>query len=158
MDASHLKVPAERAALVPLIPAGAGHSALRPFLADPAARVAIASPSLRTVTRASVDHFGHRLVEAMHWRGDFKATALACAVGVNEATISRWKRGGPITLTHAVRLCDTLEVSMDWLIRGLGAAHASQLPDRLQTPPELSARTVEEMQRLLQFFSQRPCG
>ncbi len=100
-------------------------------------------------------HFGHRLARAMQLRGHFKAAALACAVGVNEAAISRWKRGGPITLPHAVRLCETLDVSMDWLIRGVGQPLAHLRPEGMLLPPAISERTVDEVRSLLHFIECR---
>lgn len=101
------------------------------------------------------NHFGHRLVLAMQLRGHFKATALACALGVNEAAISRWKRGGPITLPHAIRLCETLDISMDWLIRDIGHPLARQRLEGALLPPEISERTVDEVRALLHFIERR---
>lgn len=101
------------------------------------------------------DHFGDRLVAAMQLRGNYKATALACALGVNEAAISRWKRGGPITLDHAIRLCDTLEISMDWLVRGIGHPVLQQRPETGRPPPQISERTVDEVRALLSFMEHR---
>lgn len=101
------------------------------------------------------DQFGERLVAAMRLRGNFKATALACALAVNEAAISRWKRGGPITLHHAIRLCDTLDVSMDWLIRGIGHPGVHHRPDSEHPPPLVSDRTVDEVRALLSFIERR---
>lgn len=96
-------------------------------------------------------HFGERLVEAMQLRGNFKATALACALAVNEAAISRWKRGGPITLPHAVGLCDVLDISMDWLIRGVGQPGIPCEPVAAWPLPDISERTLAEVRALLQF-------
>lgn len=100
-------------------------------------------------------HFGDRLVMAMQLRGNYKATALAYALNVNEAAISRWKRGGPITLPHAVSLCDALDISMDWLIRGIGHPVIQHPPDVGDRPPEISERTVDEMRLLLHFIEYR---
>jgi hypothetical protein len=91
----------------------------------------------------------------MQLRGNYKAMALACALNVNEATISRWKRGGPITLSHAVSLCDALDISMDWLIRGIGHPVAQHRPDIGNLPPEITERTVDEMRVLLHFIEHR---
>ncbi len=107
---------------------------------------------------AITGHFGDRLVLAMRLRGNYKATALACALGVNEAAISRWKRGGPITLHHAVSLCDTLDISMDWLIRGIGHPGARQRLETASPSPEITARTVDELRTLLHFIEHRVDG
>ena len=111
-----------------------------------------------TGRNAITDHFGDRLVLAMRLRGNYKATALACALGVNEAAISRWKRGGPITLPHAVRLCDTLDISMDWLIRGIGHPGARHRHDAGSPSPQITARTVDELRALLHFIEHRVDG
>ncbi|WP_457423932.1 helix-turn-helix domain-containing protein [Roseateles sp. P5_E7] len=103
-------------------------------------------------------HFGDRLVAAMQLRGNFKATALACALHVNEAAISRWKRGGPITLTHATLLCDTLDISMDWLIRGLGQQVLQARPGTAHALPSISERTADEMRALLRFIEHQSGG
>lgn len=113
-------------------------------------------PPHRQSTRA--DHFGDRLVAAMQLRGNYKATALACALNVNEAAISRWKRGGPITLSHAVSLCDALDISMDWLIRGIGHPLAQHSRDAEIPPPEITGRTVDEVRVLLRFIERRMDG
>lgn len=107
---------------------------------------------------AIAEHFGARLVMAMQLRGNYKATALACALGVNEAAISRWKRGGPITLPHAVRLCDTLDISMDWLIRGIGHPGVRQRHEVACPPPQITARTVDELRALLRFIEHQAAG
>jgi hypothetical protein len=91
----------------------------------------------------------------MQLRGNFKATALAFALAVNEAAISRWKRGGPITLHHAIHLCDTLDVSMDWLIRGIGHPGVHRRPEIGYLPPRVSESTVNEVRALLSFMEHR---
>jgi len=97
-------------------------------------------------------HFGERLVAALRLRGNYKATALACALDVNEAAVSRWKRGGPITLTHAVRLCDALDISMDWLIRGIGQPVPPHLPQGAPPLRGIIEHTAGEMRALLRFI------
>jgi transcriptional regulator with XRE-family HTH domain len=47
---------------------------------------------------------------------------LAQDLGVDESAISRWKKNGPISLDHAARLCEVLDISLDWLILGRGDA------------------------------------
>lgn len=97
-------------------------------------------------------NYGERLVAAMQLRDNYKATALACALNVNEATISRWRRGGPITIYHAVLLCDALDISMDWLIRGIGKPALPSQTEIGNLPPEITERTVDEIRTLLQFI------
>lgn len=65
-----------------------------------------------------MDDWGTRLAEAMENKGIHKALTLAIELGVSEGTISRWKKSGPITITHAVSLCKTLDVSINWLLLG----------------------------------------
>lgn len=64
--------------------------------------------------------FAARFERALRARGERKAAALAHRLGVAESTVSRWRSGGPITLPQAVRLCEALDLSLDWLIRGEG--------------------------------------
>ncbi|MCD0421569.1 helix-turn-helix domain-containing protein [Rubrivivax sp. JA1024] len=67
---------------------------------------------------------GSRMIEAMQLRGMTKQHALAHAMGVNESTITRWKNNGPISVDHAVLLCNTLDVSLDWFLAGRGRIDA----------------------------------
>lgn len=68
-----------------------------------------------------MDNWGKRLSEAMENKGIHKALTLAIDLGVSEGTISRWKKSGPITIKHAVALCETLDVSLNWLLLGTRA-------------------------------------
>jgi hypothetical protein len=90
----------------------------------------------------------------MQLRGNYKAAALANALCVNEAAISRWKHGGPITLYHAANLCDVLDISMDWLIRGIGPPVMHNWPDIGCRTTEITERAVDEVRSLLCFIEQ----
>jgi transcriptional regulator with XRE-family HTH domain len=46
--------------------------------------------------------------------------SLAAQLGVNESTISRWQRNQGLSVEHAARLCDALDISLDWLVLGRG--------------------------------------
>jgi hypothetical protein len=46
--------------------------------------------------------------------------ALAAELGVDESAISRWQRDAGLSLTHAARLCEVLDISLDWLVLGRG--------------------------------------
>lgn len=63
-------------------------------------------------------HWGDRLCTILKIRGFQKSYAIAHALGVNESTVSRWKKGEPISMQHGVALCRFLGVSMDWLFLG----------------------------------------
>lgn len=63
---------------------------------------------------------GERLQTAMAARGIRKQIVLASELGVNESAISRWQQGAGLSLDHAVKLCETLDISLDWLILGRG--------------------------------------
>lgn len=67
-----------------------------------------------------MDQWGDRLSKIMHIRGLKKSLALAMALGVDESTISRWRKGGPITVPNAISLSRELDVSLDWLLAGRG--------------------------------------
>lgn len=68
--------------------------------------------------------WGARLCLAMKARGLEKLCALAVCMQVSESAISRWRKGGPVTLENAVLLCSTLDISLDWLLLGRGEMDA----------------------------------
>ena len=41
-------------------------------------------------------------------------------MGVDESTVSRWLRGANITTQKLVRICDELNISIDWVLTGRG--------------------------------------
>ena len=63
---------------------------------------------------------GHRLEEALRIRRIDKMYGLAIEIGVNESAISRWRKGAPIKTDNAVKLCQTLDISADWLLLARG--------------------------------------
>ncbi len=63
---------------------------------------------------------GERLRLALAARGVRKQMSLAAQLGVNESTISRWQRNQGLSVDHAARLCDALDISLDWLVLGRG--------------------------------------
>ncbi len=63
---------------------------------------------------------GERIARAIEITKAGKLSALALQIGVNESAICRWKKNGKITLDNACVLCETLDVSMDWLALGRG--------------------------------------
>ncbi|MGO3932977.1 helix-turn-helix domain-containing protein [Rhodopseudomonas pseudopalustris] len=86
------------------------------------------------------------MVEAMQLRGMTKQHALAFAMGVNESTITRWKNNRPMSIDHAVLLCRTLDVSLDWLLTGAGRIDAVR-PCRQQQTPEGESSFLSCMRR-----------
>jgi transcriptional regulator with XRE-family HTH domain len=66
------------------------------------------------------DTFGKRLETALKARNVVKMYALAVEMGVDESAISRWRRGKPISTGNLVKLCQTLDISIDWLLTGRG--------------------------------------
>lgn len=46
--------------------------------------------------------------------------ALAMDLSVHESAISRWRKGGPMSLEHAARISEVLNISLDWLVLGRG--------------------------------------
>lgn len=77
-----------------------------------------------------------RLNVAIKTRGVTKMMSLAADLGVDESAISRWRRGGAMTLQHAAMVCRLLDVSMDWLILGRGEMDLHNTP--ALRPEELS--------------------
>ncbi|HEX6374094.1 MAG TPA: helix-turn-helix transcriptional regulator [Allosphingosinicella sp.] len=51
-------------------------------------------------------------------------TALAADLNVDESAISRWRKGGAMSLGSAGRLCEVLDISLDWLVLGRGGIEA----------------------------------
>lgn len=70
---------------------------------------------------------GDRLVHIFDIRKIPKAYALAVEIGVDESCISRWRKGGSISIKNAIELCRALDVSLDWLLTGRG--HVDQHRD-----------------------------
>lgn len=61
-----------------------------------------------------------RLNKGIEKRRVPKIAVLAHDLGVDESAISRWRRGGAMSLSHAASLCRVLDISMDWLILDRG--------------------------------------
>lgn len=72
---------------------------------------------------------GERLQKALEARGIRKQMALAAELSVDESAISRWQRNAGLSLTHAARLCEVLDISLDWLILGRGDMDLHRRPD-----------------------------
>lgn len=70
---------------------------------------------------------GDRLSHAIRGRGISKMMALALDLDVHESAISRWRKGGPMSLENAARISEVLDISLDWLVLGRGQmdAHAT---------------------------------
>ncbi len=67
---------------------------------------------------------GDRLNRAIKGRGIVKMMALALDLDVHESAISRWRKGGPMSLEHAARISEVLDISLDWLVLGRGEMDA----------------------------------
>ncbi|WP_459676542.1 helix-turn-helix domain-containing protein [Acidisoma sp. 7E03] len=87
---------------------------------------------------------------AMVARGIRKQIVLASQLGVNESAVSRWQQGAGLSLDHAIKLCEALDISLDWLILGRGSMDqhrrdtlASKNPDEIvdleNLPPSIVA-------------------
>jgi transcriptional regulator with XRE-family HTH domain len=88
---------------------------------------------------------GERLQSAMAARGIRKQIVLATELGVNESAISRWQQGAGLSLEHAVRLCEALDISLDWLL--LGRGHMDQHRSSVDEPLRQAAiETIESLQ------------
>lgn len=53
-------------------------------------------------------------------KGLGKQMALAFELEVHQSTITRWMDDGPMSLASACRVCEVLDISLDWLILGRG--------------------------------------
>ena len=63
---------------------------------------------------------GKRIRNAMAARNFKKAHALAAALDVSTAAVSRWQNGGHVSLQSACAFAEKLDVSLDWLLLGRG--------------------------------------
>ncbi len=63
---------------------------------------------------------GDRLLDAIRARGVAKMMNLARDLNVDESAISRWKRGGAMSLDSAAGIAEVLDISLDWLVLGRG--------------------------------------
>ena len=109
-----------------------------------------------TIGDCVVPSRGDRLTNALKARKVPKLYALAVDMGVDESAISRWKKNGAISTDHVARLCDVLDISVDWLLLGRGnmdshkrfsaSAHERELITLLRVlPPD----SVDHLSRFL---------
>ena len=96
--------------------------------------------------------------------------ALAYELDVDESAISRWRRGGTMSLANAGQLCLYLNISLDWLILNRGGIASHQ--DFHLSPDErelimvlrgLSPASVEILSRIVAIVTrlstaQAPAG
>lgn len=61
---------------------------------------------------------GARLRQAIEARGHRKMMALAAELNISSAALSKWTQGHAMSVNHACRLSDLLDVSLDWLLMG----------------------------------------
>jgi transcriptional regulator with XRE-family HTH domain len=62
-----------------------------------------------------------RLRQALNLRGRRKLYAFADEIGVSPSSLTRWLQGHFISIDHAIRVCQALEISLDWFLLGKGA-------------------------------------
>ena len=74
------------------------------------------------------DEQAARLRHALRQRGVRKLYSLAVELDVDQSAISRWQRGGTMSLEHAAKLCECLGISLDWLVLGRGQIDAAGSP------------------------------
>ena len=70
-------------------------------------------------TSQKIDHErGKRLRQAVGARGPQKMMALAAALDISPAAVSKWMQGHAMSIENAIRLADLLGISVDWLLSG----------------------------------------
>jgi transcriptional regulator with XRE-family HTH domain len=84
---------------------------------------------------------GARLQQAMKAGGHRKMMALAVELDVSPAAFSKWTQGYAMSIEHACRLADLLDVSLDWLLMDRNG------PDWLQ-PNQLSELELDLVGKL----------
>ena len=61
---------------------------------------------------------GSRIKKAMATRGYRKATALAAALEISPAAVTKWTQGYAMSVDHVRKLAALLDISLDWLLMG----------------------------------------
>ena len=93
-----------------------------------------------------------RLRRAIEVRGHRKMMALAAELNISSAALSKWTQGHAMSVEHACRLSDLLDVSLDWLLMGRNGPEwlrqdglnsvEAQLIDSLRQRPERIANLL----------------
>jgi transcriptional regulator with XRE-family HTH domain len=95
---------------------------------------------------------GRRLKMAMERRGYRKATALAAALNISPAAMTKWTQGYTMSIAHACHLAELLNVSLDWLLMGRNSPDWFQ-PDHLnEVELDLLAKLRERPTRITGLF------
>jgi transcriptional regulator with XRE-family HTH domain len=103
---------------------------------------------------------GARLRQAMALRGHRKMMALAAELGISAAALSKWTQGHSMSVEHACRLSQLLDVSLDWLLLGrnqpewMQADQLSRLELELLT--QLRHRPVRVVPLLISIVAEIP--
>jgi transcriptional regulator with XRE-family HTH domain len=91
-----------------------------------------------------METFAERLRHAMVVRGVTKQMAFAAELQVDDSAVSRWRRGGGMSVEHAARFCQILDVSLDWLVLGRGTIDLHKVGSA--TRPSVGVReTVQDL-------------
>lgn len=54
--------------------------------------------------------------------------AFAAEVGVDDSVVSRWQKGKSLSMPNAIRVCEVLDISLDWLLLGRGTIDSHHQP------------------------------
>ena len=93
---------------------------------------------------------GLRLSAAMAASGLMYNCQVCYDLGVTESSLSRWRSGGPMSVSMAVKLAHLLGVSVDWLITGrAGTSDARQSSGRQENEIAMLFSTVSPSDRQL---------
>jgi len=91
---------------------------------------------------------GERLTAAIRQRGISKMMSLALDLDVDESAISRWRNDGSMSLSHAARISEVLDISLDWLVLGRGEMELHKAP-ALRVEESDLIRVIRRFQRNL---------
>jgi transcriptional regulator with XRE-family HTH domain len=101
---------------------------------------------------------GDRLAQVIKQSRIAKMANLAADLGVDESAISRWKKGGPMSLENAEKLSAALDISLDWLIlrRGTMNLHKklSFSPQELELVKTFRRLNRPSQEKLLMFLNE----
>lgn len=88
-----------------------------------------------------------RIVQLMDGPPRTTSEKLGEAIGVTPGAITKWRKGGQISDEHKVQLARYFNISLDWLLTGVGVGPANRdrkaLADQMLTLSDARARQLQ---------------
>ena len=93
------------------------------------------------------NQMGERIVALMSGPPRTTSETLGEAIGVTPGAITKWRKEGKISDEHKAALCRYFNVSIDWLVTGVGAGPAERerkkLVDQVYRIPDPEVRRLQ---------------